>query len=366
MVPRRGRARGRPLSRRLIPAALVGIVLVGGLATRLAAHPANVAHARVTIADAAVEIALSLNLFELDLVLSLDRNLDGRVDAAELEARHADLVDYLRDAVGVSASGRTLTAAVLALEPGRSRDGRAVLDVTLRFSGALPLSDVVVRCEPLTELGADHTTLALIDSGRVVRQFVFRSGVTYRDVPGLVATALEFLRLGIVHIFIGGDHVAFLVALLLTGASLTAVVKIVTAFTAAHSLTLSLAALDAVTLPPALVEAGIALSIVYVAAENLFTARREGRWIVSFVFGLVHGFGFAEVLKELALPSSALVTSLVTFNVGVEIAQVAIVAAALPILSALTRTRLHVPLTRVASVIILTLGLVWLYQRTLA
>jgi hydrogenase/urease accessory protein HupE len=365
MVPRRGRARGRPLSRRLIPTAFVGIVLVGGLATGPAAHPANVAHARVTIADAAVEIALSLNLFELDLVLSLDRDLDGRVDAAELEARHADIVDYLRDAVGVSASGRPLTAAVLALERGGSRDGRTVLEATLWFGATAPLRDVVVRCEPLTELGADHTTLARIDIGGTSREFVFRSGVTYRDVPGFVATAVEFLKLGIVHIFIGYDHIAFLVALLLTGASLAAVVKIVTAFTAAHSLTLSLAALDVATLPPMLVEAGIALSIVYVAAENLFTARRDGRWIVSFAFGLVHGFGFAEVLRELELPSSALVTSLVTFNVGVEIAQVAIVAAALPILYALTRTRLHVPLTRVASVIILTLGLVWLYQRTL-
>jgi hydrogenase/urease accessory protein HupE len=366
MVPRRGRARGRSLSRRLIPVALGGLVLMGMLATRLAAHPANVAYARVSIAEAAVEIALSLNLFELDLVLSLDRDLDGRVDGAELEARHADIVDYLRDTVGVSASGRALTAAVLALEPGRSRDGRAVLEATLWFGAAAPLGDVVVRCEPLTELGGDHTTLARIDVDGASREFVFRSGVPYRDGPGLMATALEFLKLGIVHIFIGYDHIAFLLALLLTGASLTAVVKIVSAFTAAHSLTLSLAALDVLTLAPAVVEAGIALSIVYVAAENLFTARREGRFLVSFVFGLVHGFGFAEVLKELGLPSSALVTSLVTFNVGVEIAQVAIVAAALPILYGLTRTRLHAPLTRVASAIILTLGLVWLYQRTLA
>ncbi len=350
----------------MIRGALLALVVAQLGAASAAAHPANVAHARVTIADTAVEVAVSLNLFELDLVLSLDGNLDGRVDTGELEARRADIVDYLRGAVGVSASGRALVGEVLALAPGRSRDGRAVLEATLRFRASGPLRDVVVRCEPLTELGADHTTLARIDVHGTSREFVFRSGVSYREAPRLVATALEFLRLGIVHIFIGYDHIAFLVALLLTGASLMAVTKIVTAFTAAHSLTLSLAALDVVTLPPVLVEAGIALSIVYVAAENLFTSRREGRWIVSFLFGLVHGFGFAAVLKELALPSSALVTSLVTFNVGVELAQVAIVAAALPVLYALTRTPLHVPLTRAASVMILVLGLVWLYQRTLA
>jgi hydrogenase/urease accessory protein HupE len=346
--------------------AVVAIVLACLLPTPLAAHPANVAHARVTIGEAAVDVVLSLNLFELDLVLSLDRDLNGRVDAAEIEARRPDIVAYLRDAVGVSASGRELLADVVRLEPGRSGDGRAVLDVMLRFGNGKPLRDVAVRCAPLTELGADHTTLARIDANGASREFVFRSGVLYRAGRGLLATALEFLKLGIVHIFIGYDHIAFLVALLLTGASLVAVIKIVTAFTAAHSLTLSLAALDVVTLPPTLVEAGIALSIVYVAAENLFTRRREGRWIVSFVFGLVHGFGFASVLKELALPSSALVTSLVTFNLGVEIAQVAIVAAVLPLLYAVTRTPLHAPLTRVASVIILALGLVWLYQRTLA
>ena len=354
------------MSRRLAPAALLAIVCVCTAAPPAPAHPANVAHARVTITDAAVDIALSLNLFELDLVLSLDRDLDGRVDATELDARRADLVAYLRGTVGVSASSRPLVAELLALEPGRSGDGRAVLDARLRFGGTPPLRDVVVRCEPLTELGAEHTTLGRIDANGTTREFVFRRGATYRDVPGVVATALEFLKLGVVHIVIGYDHIAFVAALLLTGASLAPVVKIVTAFTAAHSLTLSLAVLDVVTLPPMVVEAGIALSIVYVAAENLLTGRREGRWLVAFLFGLVHGFGFAAVLKELGLPSSALVTSLVSFNVGVELAQLAIVIAALPLLYGLTRTPLHAPLTRAASAVILSLGLLWLYQRTLA
>jgi hypothetical protein len=354
------------VSRRLTPAALVAVVCVCLAPTPAPAHPANVAHARVVITEAAVNIALSLNLFELDLMLSLDRNLDGQIDPAELHARRADVVDYLRGTVGVAAAGRPLAAEVLALEAGRSGDGRAVLDATLRFRGPPPLRDVVVRCEPLTELGVEHTTLARIDANGTTREFIFRRGGTYRDVPGVVATALEFLKLGIVHIVIGYDHVAFLAALLLAGTSLAAVVKIVTAFTAAHSLTLSLAVLDWVTLPPAVVEVGIALSIVYVAAENLVTGRHAGRWIVAFLFGLVHGFGFAAVLKELGLPSSALATSLVSFNVGVELAQLGIVVVALPVLYSLTRTPLHATLTRAASVVILTLGLFWLYQRTLA
>jgi hypothetical protein len=345
---------------------LLATFLAGPAPSSVAAHPANVAHARIAIEGRAVEMTLSANLFELDLVLGLDRDFDGRVEAGELEARRADVIDYLRGKVGVSASGRELPMEVLALGIGRSGDGRAVVETKLAFRSEHALRDLAIWCEPLTELGADHTTLARIDTAEGSREFVFRPGVTYREAAGALAQAFEFLKLGIVHIFVGYDHIAFLLGLLLTGGSTLTIVKIVTAFTAAHSVTLSLAALDVVTLNPVVVEAGIALSIVYVAAENLFTWRRHGRWLVSFLFGLVHGFGFAGVLKDLALPSSALVASLLTFNLGVEIAQVAIVALVVPTLYGLTRTRLHAPLTRMASAVILSLGLFWLYQRVLS
>ena len=345
---------------------LLVTVLAGKEPAPVGAHPANVAHARIAIAESAVEMTLSANLLELDLVLALDRDLDGRVEAREIEARRADVIDYLRGKVAVRASGRELPMELLALGIGRSGDGRAVVETTLAFRSEHALRDIAIRCEPLTELGADHTTLARIDTRGGSREFLFRPGVTYREAPGALAHALEFLKLGIVHIFVGYDHIAFLVGLLLTGGSALAIVKIVTAFTAAHSVTLSLAALDVVTLSPVIVEAGIALSLVYIAAENLFTRKRQGRWLVSFLFGLVHGFGFAAVLKELALPSSALVASLVTFNLGVEIAQVAIVAVVVPALYGLTRTRLHAPLARMASAVILSLGLFWLYQRVLS
>lgn len=345
---------------------LLTTILAGSAPLSVTAHPANVAHARVKIEERAVEIALSANLFELDLVLRLDHDLDGRVDTQELEARRPDVIDYLGGRVAVSASGRELPMEMLALGIGRSGDGRAVVETKLAFRSEHALRDLAIRCEPLTELGADHTTLARIDRGRESREFVFRPGVTYREAAGTLARAREFLKLGIVHIFIGYDHIAFLLGLLLTGGSTLTIVKIVTAFTTAHSVTLSLAALNVVTLNPALVEAGIALSIVYVAAANLFAWHPQSRWLVSFLFGLVHGFGFAAVLKELTLPPAALVASLVTFNLGVEIAQVAIVAVLVPALYGLARTPLHLPLTRMASAVILSLGLFWLYQRVLS
>jgi hypothetical protein len=345
----------------LLVCALTGLAPATG-----AAHPASVAQARIEVEERAVRMRLSMNLLELDLVLSLDANLDGRVDAGELEARRVEVREYLRGKVGVSTGSHDLPLDLETLGIGQSGDGRPVVVAALAFRSARALGDLAIRCEPLTELGTDHTTLARIETAGISREFAFRAGVTYRDAPGALARGLAFLRLGVVHIIVGYDHVAFLLLLLLAGGSTLAIIKIVTAFTAAHSVTLSLAALDMVAVSPALVEAGIALSIVYVAAENLFAPVRSGRWLVSFLFGLVHGFGFAAVLRELALPRAALVTSLVTFNLGVEVAQVAIVALVVPLLSALARTRLHAPFTRMASAVIGSLGLVWLYQRVLS
>ena len=118
-------------------------------------------------------------------------------------------------------------------------------------------------------------------------------------------------------------------------------VKVVTAFTVAHSITLCLAALEIVRLPSQWIEAGIALSIVYVAVENFWLKRMDYRWMITFAFGLVHGFGFANVLRELGLPNaSGLVASLFAFNAGVEIGQVAIVALVFPLIAWLSRQSL--------------------------
>jgi hypothetical protein len=154
-----------------------------------------------------------------------------------------------------------------------------------------------------------------------------------------------------------------LLGLILMGGSLLNIIKIVTSFTLAHSVTLSLAALDVVTLPSRLVESGIALSVVYVALENLFFKPFDRRWLVSFFFGFVHGFGFASVLKDMALPRSGLITSLLFFNIGVEVGQVLIVSILLPFLWLLRKSQVHETVVRVASVAILSVGVLWFYQR---
>ena len=327
------------------------------------AHPLNVGYADITLHEREVVFALSLNLFELDLLLGLDRDLDARVDQDELEAKRAAILGYLGGKISVSAGGEALPMAAGPLTIGRGTDGKPLLEATLVFRSPTPLAALAIRAEPFSELGADHTMLAKLTEDGRVEQFVFQPGGVYDRRPrGFWPHAGEFLGLGVHHIFLGYDHVAFLVGLLLMGGSLLNIVKIVTAFTLAHSLTLSLAALDVVTLPTRLVEAGIALSVSYVALENLFFATFDKRWLVSFAFGLVHGFGFANVLKEMHLPTSGLVASLLFFNIGVEVGQLVIVALVVPVLWALRRTPVYRTTVRLLSVAIFCAGVFWLFR----
>ncbi len=331
----------------------------------LRAHPANVGYADISVRDREVEVALSANLFELDLVLSLDRNLDAVVDPGELEARRPEILAYLGRVMTVAARGEPLPMDVGPLRVGRGRDGKALFEATARFRSAQPLGRVAIRCEPLGELGADHTTLATIRTRGRTEQVAFRSGIVWESETGGSGALLEFLKLGVIHIFTGYDHVAFLLGLLIMGGRLVTIVKIVSAFTLAHSVTLTLAALGAVSVPPALIEAGIALSIVYVAVENLFWPSFDRRWLVSFCFGLVHGFGFAAVLAEMHLPRSGLAASLVSFNIGVEVGQIVVVLLVVPPLWLVARTRAHGAMTRSVSALLLCLGLFWLWERAL-
>jgi HupE / UreJ protein len=145
--------------------------------------------------------------------------------------------------------------------------------------------------------------------------------------------------LGIEHILTGYEHLLFLFGLLLPCGGLLSLAKIINAFTIAHSVTLSLAVLQVISLPDRLIEAVIALSIAFVAAENLFRSLTVSRrWLVSLCFGLVHGFGFSSALRALDLPAHGLLLSLFGFNLGVEVGQGLVVGVCLPLLLLLRRT----------------------------
>ncbi|MBY6241030.1 HupE/UreJ family protein [Methylosinus sp. Sm6] len=176
----------------------------------------------------------------------------------------------------------------------------------------------------------------------------------------------KFVMAGVEHILTGYDHLCFLIAILLWATRVWPVVKIVTAFTVSHSVTLSLATLDIVTLPSQWVEAAIAASIIYVAVENFFSRRVDGRWRDTFLFGFIHGFGFASSLKELGVPQNAIVPALASFNIGVELGQVAIVLLLVPTLLVIdkqTGGKRDKRLVYAASTVIALFGTYWLLER---
>lgn len=179
---------------------------------------------------------------------------------------------------------------------------------------------------------------------------------------------LRFLTLGIEHILTGYDHLAFLLAVLLTGGSLLSNTRIITSFTVAHSLTLALATFGVVTLPPNIVEPLIAASVVFVGIENLVRRQLARRWLVTFSFGLIHGLGFASVLRDLGIGTMGIhgAIPLVSFNLGVELAQISIAACILPLIWKLQHRPSfmlkHVP---TLSLLITLAGLYWLLTRTL-
>jgi hydrogenase/urease accessory protein HupE len=183
-------------------------------------------------------------------------------------------------------------------------------------------------------------------------------------------TAWEFIKLGVEHIWTGYDHLLFLFALLVVCRSFRSIVAIISCFTVAHSLTLALATLNVVNLPSRWVEAAIAASIVFVGAENLWRGGEEprGRWALTFAFGLIHGFGFASVLRDLGVGSGSqgIGMPLFTFNLGVELGQIAIAAVVLPIVWQL-RKREWFARRGVAlfSLLVACAGLYWLIERTI-
>ena len=187
---------------------------------------------------------------------------------------------------------------------------------------------------------------------------------------GETTTFIGFLRLGLEHIWTGYDHLLFLLALLIVCRSYRSTLGVVTFFTLAHSLTLALATLDLVSIPPRFVEAAIAGSIVFVAAENLLRRGQEprGRWALTFGFGLIHGFGFASVLRDLGVGggNQAVALPLFSFNLGVELGQIAVAAVALPLLLLLRRRDGFVAKgVPIISGVVFVAGLVWLVQRTI-
>ena len=339
------------------------------------AHKASDAYLQLASGDAGTTLRVDLALRDLDPVLELDRDGDGALTWAEMRAAWPALDAYL--AVHVQVPGCTLVPAERALE--RRGDG-VYAAVTLRGDCRLPAEPAIVYTA-LGDIDPTHRGLARIAVGDapVVARVLDPTRPAAATAEG--EAPLRFVVEGVHHIVGGADHVLFLLCLLLPAVmrrtpqgwapvpglrdALLPVVGIVTAFTLAHSLTLALAATGTVTLPPAFVEPAIAATIVLAAIDNLRPIFGRRRGVVTFLFGLVHGFGFAGVLGEVGLPAAQFAWALFQFNLGLELGQLAIVVPAVALLFVLRGGRRYAPwVIGGGSAACIAMGTAWFVART--
>ena len=323
-------------------------------------------------------------LRDLEHAIGLDADGDGAITWGEVKAKHAAIATYALARLKLRADGRDCDLKVTDhLVDSHSDGAYAVLRFDAGCSAAAPIE---IEYRLFSDLDPTHRGLLRWESGKVTT-----TAVLGPDRPVLrmhaeertrLAQFLEYGREGVWHIWIGIDHILFLVSLLLPAVLVATargwapverfrdafwdVFKVVTSFTVAHSITLSLAALSVIALPSRLVESAIALSVLLAALNNIRPVVYGRRWIVAFVFGLIHGFGFASVLADLGLPQDALLTALVGFNLGVEVGQLAIVAVFLPFAYAMRRTALYRRAILVGgSSIIALVAAAWMAERAL-
>lgn len=286
-------------------------------------------------------------LRDLEYAIGLDANGDGALTWGEVKGRHAEITAYALARLQLQAQGESCAAEPGELLLDRHSDGAyAVLRFVARCATRSPEA-LTVDYSLFFDLDPTHRGLLRLGSPERATTALLgpdRPRVEWRlEGRSAAGQFLDYAREGVWHIWIGFDHVLFVLCLLLpsvVGARrfppvFWDVLRVVTAFTVAHSVTLALAALSVIELPSRFVESAIALSVVLAALNNLWPVVRGRRWLVAFGFGLIHGFGFASVLADLGLPRDALVLALLGFNAGVEGGQLAIVLAFLPLAYAL-------------------------------
>ena len=379
----------------------ISLALPAGL---VHAHKPSDSYLTLTPHEARIDVRWDVALRDLDNELGLDADDDGTLSWGEVRSRHRDIEAFLLPQLHVNSGPERCAIAVNAAGPRVTHrldthsDGTyAVLTYSLDCKTQPRAIEVEYRLFATTD--PTHRGILRIDSAGIAAaaegNALSRTAVLGPDQPqrefelrrpSWPDTLAEFVKEGAWHIWIGFDHILFLLALLLTSVLVRAeaggksvwkgvsrlrpalldVVKIVTAFTLAHSITLTLAVLGVVSLSSRLVESVIALTVVLAGINNLVPVLRERRWVAAFGFGLIHGFGFAGALKDLGLPADALALSLFGFNLGVEIGQLGIVAVFFPLAYMLRFTVFYRRgVLGAGSAAIIAVALVWLLERAL-
>jgi hypothetical protein len=348
------------------------------------AHKPSDSYLSIRADDKGVSGQWDIALRDLDFAIGLDADGDGNITWGETRAQHAQIAAYALARLTLQADGQPCTIEVpLQLVDHHTDGAYSVLQLAIRCPQATP-AKLTLDYRLFAEIDPQHRGLLKLSTPAGARSAVFSPESHQQPFVLKELNAwsqfIDYLREGVWHIWIGFDHILFLLSLLLPAVlvwvkprweaassfkgAFWEVAKVVTAFTVAHSITLSLATLGWISLPTRWVESAIAASVVLAALNNVWPVVEGRRWLVAFCFGLLHGFGFASVLADLGLPPDALLLALVGFNVGVEVGQLAIVAAFLPVAYLLRR---HWVYRRVifigGSLLIALLAAVWLVER---
>lgn len=359
--------------------AALALVLFSSFA---AAHKPSDSYLTLQVVGNQIHGQWDIALRDLDYAIGLDADQNNVINWGELRAQHAAIASYALSRLRLESEHYACTATPETHLVDNHSDGAYEV---LRFTALCP--------QAVRTLGIDYRLFADLDpQHKGLLQIVGPSG-TRTAILGITSPSLkvdlatqdwrasfkQYLSLGIWHIWTGFDHLLFLFSLLLPAvltlhgarwhgstnlrASLIDIAKVVTAFTLAHSVTLSLAALGVVSLPSRLVESTIAASVILAALNNLYPIVAGRRWLLAFCFGLIHGFGFAAVLRDLGLPPGALLTSLVAFNLGVECGQLSLVALFIPLAWPLRAGVFYRRVMVGGSCAIAALALVWFSER---
>ena len=351
------------------------------------AHEPSKSYLNLTLDSAQFTGKWDIPLRDFQSVVPLRLDKSGTVQSDQLDTQFHDLTDYAFSHLQIALDGRATTPRLVTNKPvvEELSDG-AYLQLNFVLEHFPSSQNISINYRLFFETNSLHRGLLRLEAGGKVQIAAFSPDRPRQQfelaAPASSRQFIDFLREGIWHIWTGYDHILFLLALLLPsvlqresgqwrgvgafGPALYNVLKIVTAFTVAHSLTLTLATLGIVALPSRFTESAIALSVVLAAANNLWPLVRERGWIVAFVFGLIHGFGFATALSDLGLRHGALWLTLIGFNLGVELGQLAIVAVFLPVAFVLRRTWLYQnPLLHLGSACIILVAISWCAERVL-
>ena len=352
---------------------------------RASAHKPSDSYLTLRLDGGQVTGQWDMALRDLDYAIGLDSDNDGVITWRELRDHHAAIASYAFSRLAVADAGKACALRVVEHLVDDHSDGAYEI---LRFAADCPggAKDVAVKYDLLFDVDPQHRGLLRVEEeGRTHTAVLSPGRNTWSPADASVSkwrTFLDYLHEGIWHIWTGFDHMLFLAAVLLPAVlrsqsgrwavvatfreALAEVLKVVTAFTLAHSITLTLAVLGWITLPSRLVESAIAASVVAAALNNLYPVVNKRLWMVAFAFGLIHGLGFANALAELGLPRHALAVALASFNVGVEIGQLAIVSTFLPVAYLLRGHWLYPRLALgLGSFVIVGVASVWLLERSL-